>query len=200
MALSGEQVAQLAYQAGFRGDALVKMVGIAKRESGYNPSIKNPNTSDLGLWQINSANDKFLIQQGIIKQHSDLNDPVTNARAAWALSKQGTNFSPWNGSAKGWSANGNPTYGVNLSAAQTAVNGAASQGLLGQDYGASATPTATAAPQQTGPRMIAQEERETFDKYLKTLPADQQTKIVEDLKTPRDLPGVAAYMARRRRR
>src|SRR3954471_19168517 len=100
-ALSAEQVAQIAAQAGFSGRELVYMVAIAKRESGYDPaahrsdSDKSKLLGDRGLFQINSANDQTLIKAGIIKNRSDLLDPVTNAKAAFYLSGGGKNLQPW---------------------------------------------------------------------------------------------------------
>src|SRR3982750_110473 len=101
-ALSGEQIAQIAAQAGFSGRELIYMVGIAKRESGWDPaahrtdSDKSKNLGDRGLWQINSGNDQTLIANHIITRREDLYDPVINAKAAWFLSGQGKNdLSPW---------------------------------------------------------------------------------------------------------
>lgn len=140
-ALSGAQVAQLAYQVGFRGEALVQMVAIAKRESGWNPQAHrtdvDPNKmiGDRGLWQINYINDDKLIKAGIIKSRQDLLDPLMNARAAWYLSGGGTNFSPWSATAgKGWTAGGNPLAGVSLQAGRDAVAQAQASNLLGSDW------------------------------------------------------------------
>ncbi len=140
-ALSLENIAQIAYQAGFRGDALWQIVGIAKRESGGDPDAHRSNSSrallsgDRGLTQINYSWDDDLIQAGIIKQKSDLFDPVTNMKAAYFLYTQaGKSLSPWTMAAGGWNAGGDSMYGVNQTAAKQAVENASKQGLLGSDY------------------------------------------------------------------
>lgn len=143
-ALSGEQIAQLAYSAGFRGEALVQFVSIAKRESGWDPTAHrtdNPGgvTGDFGLWQINYVNLPALRGAGIVNNAMDLLDPVKNAAAAFYLSKQGTNLAPWSVvPGKGWQAGGNPLAGVNLTAGRQAVQNAQAQGLLGQTVDPSA--------------------------------------------------------------
>jgi TP901 family phage tail tape measure protein len=81
-----------AQKAGFSGEALVRMVAIAGRESNYNPHAKNlkPPDHSIGLWQINQ-----LAHHGRFGTDKELEDPDTNARAAWILSNHGTNFAPW---------------------------------------------------------------------------------------------------------
>jgi hypothetical protein len=59
---------------------------IATAESGGNPSVVSP-TSDYGLWQINWSHDPSDPQVYL--------DPVVNARAAIAISDNGTDWSPW---------------------------------------------------------------------------------------------------------
>jgi hypothetical protein len=154
MALSPEQVAQVAYQAGFRGQALIQIVAIAKRESGYRPEAwrtDNPggSTGDFGLLQINYVNwpnvSRALGLSGDIRQ---LLDPLTNLRAAKYLYDQ-SGLAPWAAAAGGWTAGGDPLYGTNVDAAAAAVRNAGSQGLLGQDWaggggvGSAISPTAT---------------------------------------------------------
>lgn len=150
--LTREQAAQVAYQAGFRGDDLAKMVAIAGRESGYIAGAHRTNSSrsalsgDRGLWQINKdAWDAQLIAAGIIRQASDLFDPLTNAKAAkYVFDKQG--LAAWGMGDNGWAAGGNAMARTDLSAAQAAVASAASQGLIGKDYnqgGASTTAAGT---------------------------------------------------------
>ncbi len=59
--LCGEDVAQMAYRAGFRGDDLVNVVAISTRESDWSPDAFNGNadTGDRsdGLMQINMIGD-----------------------------------------------------------------------------------------------------------------------------------------------
>lgn len=152
-ALSGEQIAQIFYQAGFRGEALNEMVAISKRESSWDPaahrtSTNDPNGSsgDFGLAQVNYSNAPALIKAGIITTTRDLLDPVKNAQAAFFLSHSGTSFASWGIEAGvGWVAGGNPLTGTNISAARTVVASAASQGLIGQDYSSGG-----AVPNQSG--------------------------------------------------
>lgn len=156
--LSAEQVAQIAYQAGFRDQDLVNIVAIGKRESGYDPAAHRTNkdrsllVGDLGLWQINYTHIPGLRQAGIINGASDLFDPVTNARAAFYLYQKG-GLGPWAAGPGGWRADGQPTYGTNVGAAQQAVNNAQSQGLLGQQYGSGQQlgPNAAGASTPGGP-------------------------------------------------
>lgn len=138
-ALSGTQVAQIAYEAGFRGQDLINMVAIAKRESGWQPDAhrsdqpKSSLSGDRGLFQINSVWDAQLIQAGIISSKQDLFDPLKNARAAaYVASKQG--LAAWGMGSNGWAAGGDPFRGTNRDEAQQAVNQAQQQGLLGQPY------------------------------------------------------------------
>jgi hypothetical protein len=98
------------------------MIAIAGRESGWNPSSKNPNTSDRGLWQINwSANGKTMQSALGVKGASDMFDPKMNARGARLLWERG-GFAPWRASAvgrdhvagtaddNGWDGQGNEMY------------------------------------------------------------------------------------------
>jgi len=87
-ALSMGQLAQLAYDAGFRGKDVATMVAIAMAESGGRPGAHNPHGEDSrGLWQVN------------VKAHGekygDLYDPLTNARAAYDVWKNSGSFNPW---------------------------------------------------------------------------------------------------------
>jgi hypothetical protein len=97
--LTGVQVAKLAFDAGFRGQALIDWVGIAMRESHGNSVAHNPKPPDdsYGLWQINmlgSMGDSRLKTYGL-KSREDLYDPATNARAAYQMSGGGKNHGPW---------------------------------------------------------------------------------------------------------
>ena len=133
--LTPESVAQVAYDAGFRGEALLTIVALAGRESGYSPVVHGTEAAqsrvsgDRGLWQINYVHDETLASLGIISDTSaagkrELFDPLTNARAAFALSSNGTNFAPWNAAAGGYNANGDPFYGTNLFKAADAIRSA----------------------------------------------------------------------------
>ena len=128
-ALSGADVARLAHNAGFRGEDLVKVVAISKRESNWTPTAFNGNaaTNDLsyGLMQINmkdSLGPARLSQFGI-SANEDLLDPQTNMNAAFTLySRGGNSLRPWGGY-KGMS----DTYSTDLAGAEAAVREA---GLL----------------------------------------------------------------------
>lgn len=157
--LSAEAVAQILYQAGWRGDDLVKMVAIGKRESGYKTDARrtdNPggSTGDFGLFQINYTNWNT-VRQALGLQSNDISqllDPVINAKAALILyQRAGNKLSPWAAGPGGWNASGDPLYGTNYGAASQAVQRAQSQGLLGQNWsntGSSSGPTGTAASNQ----------------------------------------------------
>ena len=94
--LSWEEIAQIAYDAGFRGEDLITAVALTQPESGRNPSINNAGTNtngtiDYGLWQINDIHNPPI--PGIY-------DPVVNARFAYDIYRTaprggGYNFTPW---------------------------------------------------------------------------------------------------------
>ena len=125
--LSGEDVARYAYNAGFRGENLVNVVAISKRESGWNAGAYNPNakTKDLsfGLMQINMLGylGPARLKQFGLSKNEDLYDPATNMRAAFTMSG-GKDFYAWGGY-KGKSN----TYNTNLDVARQVVTNA---GLL----------------------------------------------------------------------
>lgn len=88
--LTAREIAKYAYDAGFRGEALITAVAIAMAESGGFTGAHNPEGEDSrGLWQINVAPNVRPNKWG------DLSDPVINARAAFEVSGGGTNFKPW---------------------------------------------------------------------------------------------------------
>lgn len=105
MALTPNQIAQLAYNAGFRGSALRMAVAVALAESGGNPNAYNPESAagtargsgSRGLWQIYGTAHPWA--------NSDIAfNPVFNAQAAYRVYKEaGNSFHPWstfnNGSA-----------------------------------------------------------------------------------------------------
>lgn len=87
-ALAPEQVAALAYRAGFRGQSLVMAVAIAGAESTFDPAAVNTATHDYGLWQVNvPAHPEY--------DPARLLDPWYNAQAAWKISAGGTTWLPW---------------------------------------------------------------------------------------------------------
>ena len=95
MILSPSQIYSLAQQAGFSGQSATTMTAIVLAESGGDPNNVNTNyVSDpggsYGLAQINAAShpDDFSTPGAIY-------DPLTNLQDAYAISGNGTNFSPW---------------------------------------------------------------------------------------------------------
>ena len=97
MILKSSQIAQLAYKAGFRGEALNIAVAVALAESGgntnaYNPELAAgtpPGSGSRGLWQIYGvAHPEF--------NNDSAFDPETNARAAYKVFiEAGNRFTPW---------------------------------------------------------------------------------------------------------
>lgn len=97
--LSDAQIAAAAKAAGFSGSALAKAVAIALAESSGNPRAHNavPPDNSYGLWQINMLGSMGPARrkQFGLSSNSQLFDPVTNAKAAFAISSGGKNFRPW---------------------------------------------------------------------------------------------------------
>jgi hypothetical protein len=151
--LTGEDVARLAYNAGFRGEDLVKVVAISKRESGWNTGAYNPDRStgddSYGLMQINmlgnlgpSRRDWFGISN-----NEALYDPQTNMNAAFMMySARGNSLYDW-GAYKGEEN----TYNTNMAEALTAVTNAGySTGSEAGDpmFAAPSRGSSTAQPRQ----------------------------------------------------
>lgn len=89
-------VAQEAYQAGFRGQALQTATAIALAESSGNPQAVNasdPNGGSYGLWQINGVHAPGGTATPAWERQ--MFNPANNAAEAFAVSSQGTNFQPW---------------------------------------------------------------------------------------------------------
>lgn len=88
-------------RAGFQGPALRTAYAIMMRESRGNPRAFNGNrgTGDqsYGLFQINMLGDMGPARRREygLSSNDDLYDPFTNARAAYRLSKGGTDFGAW---------------------------------------------------------------------------------------------------------
>jgi len=88
--LMGGQVAQAAYDAGFRSSGLVYAVAIADAESGFDLNAidhDSNGTADYGLWQINSSHG--------YNSSELLSSADYNAGAAYSISDSGTDWSPW---------------------------------------------------------------------------------------------------------
>jgi LysM repeat protein len=120
--LKGFEVAEFARKAGFRGDALVRAVAIARAESAWDPgahcdSCAGVTEDSRGLWQIN-------VRAHPSYDPKKLFDPAYNAKAAWSISGHGTNFKPWSTYLHG-------TYKQYLDEAQEAAAAVASAHLPG---------------------------------------------------------------------
>lgn len=101
--LSDQQLAQYAYNAGFRGASLNTAVAVALAESHGDPSqvgdvgLQTGTWGpSVGLWQIRSLNPGHgtAAEQAQRNQTANL-DPATNAANAYQISSQGNNFNPW---------------------------------------------------------------------------------------------------------
>lgn len=87
---TAKQIYGFAREAGFSPDQSATMTAIALAESGGNSRAHNPSGEDSrGLWQINL--DAHRSWAGGI----DLYDPVENAKAAFKVSREGQDISPW---------------------------------------------------------------------------------------------------------
>jgi hypothetical protein len=103
--LSAREIAEYAYQAGFRGERLSKAVAVAIAESNGVTNAKGDTTlvdgkwgPSIGLWQIRSLRpsqqETYPDEYRLREQHANL-DPSTNAKHAFALSDHGTDWSKW---------------------------------------------------------------------------------------------------------
>lgn len=88
--LRGEELARAAAAAaGFTGTHLEEAVAVARAESQFNPHAANPTSTARGMWQIMLSAHQ---DQPDINQWAD---PYASARMAYAISKGGTNWTPW---------------------------------------------------------------------------------------------------------
>ncbi|WP_157985154.1 D-alanyl-D-alanine carboxypeptidase family protein [Lentzea terrae] len=98
--LSASEIAQHAYDAGFRGQALKTAVAIALAESGGRADAKGDTGitdgkwgPSVGLWQIRSLHKQT--GTGGERDVKANTDPAVNAKHAWSISKHGTYWTPW---------------------------------------------------------------------------------------------------------
>ena len=101
------------------------MVAIAGRESNWS-NLRNPNTSDTGMWQINWRTSDAARQLGVTER-DQLLDPFLNARVAFQAQKNAIKYfddrwHPWRASghsqylidrglgSKGWDPDGDPMW------------------------------------------------------------------------------------------
>lgn len=98
-----ELTVDAAIKAGFKGIGLITAVAIAGAESAFNVNavgdinlIDNKWGPSVGLWQIRSLkNPAAYTGADLLRVETKLTDPYYNARAAYAISKGGTDFKPW---------------------------------------------------------------------------------------------------------
>lgn len=97
--MNAQDIASVAAAAGFSGEALRIAIAVALAESGGNPQAHNsrPPDDSYGLWQINMLGALGPQRRAAfgLSANSDLFDPMTNARAAFAVSGGGSNWNPW---------------------------------------------------------------------------------------------------------
>ncbi|MDA3645651.1 transglycosylase SLT domain-containing protein [Saccharopolyspora indica] len=97
--LTAEQIAQHAYDAGFRGENLTTAVAVAMAESSGNTKSHNdtPPDDSYGLWQINMLGDMGPARRKEfgLDSNKDLFDPAENAKAAYEIAGDGKDFGPW---------------------------------------------------------------------------------------------------------
>lgn len=98
--LSFDQVADLAYAVGLRGNALGVAVAIAKAESGLDVTARGDVSlvtekwgPSIGLWQVRSVNAER--GKGTERDELALYSPSHNARSMYGISGGGTNWRPW---------------------------------------------------------------------------------------------------------
>lgn len=86
---SAREIYRFAVIAGFTPDQAVTMTAIALAESGGDSGAHNPRGEDSrGLWQVNLNAHRRMAAR-------DMSDPLENARAAFEVSRGGTDVSPW---------------------------------------------------------------------------------------------------------
>jgi Lysozyme like domain/D-alanyl-D-alanine carboxypeptidase len=134
--LTPRQIAEYAYDAGFRGQSLTTAVAVALAESGGRPGSHNttPPDDSYGLWQVNMYGSLGPDRRRDyhLKSDSRLFDPAVNARAAFSISSHGTSFQPWSTYIYG-------QYRDHLGAARKAAQAVSADGGHGSDPGKSPT-------------------------------------------------------------
>ena len=99
--LTGVQLADILWRAGFKGQAHRTAWAIVNRESSRRPGAYNGNlgTGDnsYGLFQINMLGSMGPSRRAAygISSNAALFDPLTNAKAAFKLSRGGRDFGAW---------------------------------------------------------------------------------------------------------
>lgn len=132
--LSIDQVADLGWAVGLRGDALAVAIAIAKGESHFDAhAVGDVALQDakwgpsLGLWQVRSLKQAYLHLEPI-RDPAKLKDAAFNAKAMYRISGGGNNWRPWSVYTSG-------AYRNHLAAARRAAKRRADQGGTGSVSG-----------------------------------------------------------------
>jgi len=104
-----DEIAQILRTAGIPEKDIPVMVAIAMAESSGNSDaigdedlVNDKWNESIGLFQIRSLkNPEQFSGSDKLRVREDLFDPINNAKAAYAISKQGTNWTPWTTFTKG---------------------------------------------------------------------------------------------------
>ena len=98
--LSAQQMAQLLYDTGWRGNDLVNALAVSFQESGWKANNLNPDAStgdqSYGLFQINMLGDLGPARREKygLSSNNELYDPVTNAQIAYKMWSE-SGWQPW---------------------------------------------------------------------------------------------------------
>lgn len=101
--LSPEELRDILYGVGFRGNSLVQAWAVAMKESTGRPRSHNKNSAtgdnSYGLFQINMIGSlgPVRLEKYGLESNKDLFDPVRNAKIAYQMSNGGRNWSAWAG-------------------------------------------------------------------------------------------------------
>ena len=118
--LTARQIYAIQIQAGFNPVQAVTATAIALAESAGNPNaigdVNNPHpgSKSVGLMQINYDPTRDTGTRAAYRDPTANLDPLTNARAAYAISSAGRNFGPWSTFTSG-------AYARNLDVAKSAA-------------------------------------------------------------------------------
>jgi hypothetical protein len=101
--LTSQELKDILYQVGFRGEALRLAWATAMKESTGRPMAHNQNSktgdNSYGLFQINMIGSMGpdRREKYDLESNEDLFDPIRNAEIAFEMSNAGENWGPWNG-------------------------------------------------------------------------------------------------------
>ncbi len=95
--LSDAELISILKQAGFSGYGLKYAWAVAVKESTKRPMAYNKSSDCYGLFQINMSGSlgSDRIKKYGISSREDLFDPLTNAKIAYQMSNNGSNWSAW---------------------------------------------------------------------------------------------------------